>query len=764
MIRKTQKVGTAALALACTLALVSVEGCRRDPNVRKQRYLDSGIRFEKDGKLQEATIQIANALKIDPAFAAAHYEMSKVYLKLGTPVPAYQELMRTVELQPSNAAARLDLGSLLLSGNVPARAMEQVKLVLAADPNNADAFALRAAIEQKQGDTPAALQDIHAALAHDPNKAKFHTLLAVIEAGNGAAPSKNSEDELQKAIQLDPASMLPRLMLAGLLEKRGDVAGAEQQYLAAIKATPKSLEPRSALASLYVRTGALDKAERTLKTAALEQNTTEAAPELLRSFYVQTKQLNQAPAAFADLTRAVPGSVPLQVSYARALLQVGDTSKAKAVLAELSKSHDQSAPVVGMNAMLLARDGNLKDALALVHKGIKNNPDSVPLQVVLGELSAQNGDLAAAETAFRDAGRMDPSNLQVQTGMANVALRRNDFTLLAQVANNALVSHPDAAAAYLWRGTAEANQGQLQQANADFEEAVKRDPSAIALTELGQLRIKQNRVPEGKALLEQALDKDPNATRALAMLVGYDLGAKNPAGALARVQKQLSRSPNNATLYTDVAVLQMEMHDYPAALANVNTAMKLDPSNQIALQTFTQLTALTGQTDQAIGGWEKWVASHPNAPQGQVMLGTLEEARGDTEKAATYYRRALQLDPTNGVAANNLAYLSLETGQNADVALTLAQTARRAMPDSPSTADTLAWALYHKGTYASARDLLEDAVKLQPNNTSIQYHLGMTYLKLNDKSNARVHLDAADKAAPGSKTADEARKALASMG
>ena len=51
------------------------------------------------------------------------------------------------------------------------------------------------------------------------------------------------------------------------------------------------------------------------------------------------------------------------------------------------------------------------------------------------------------------------------------------------------------------------------------------------------------------------------------------------------------------------------------------------------------------------------------------------------------------------MAANNLAYLMLENGENVDVALTMAQTARRAMPDSPNSADTLAWAYYYKGTY-----------------------------------------------------------------
>src|ERR1019366_1047601 len=119
-------------------------------------------------------------------------------------------------------------------------------------------------------------------------------------------------------------------------------------------------------------------------------------------------------------------------------------------------------------------------------------------------------------------------------------------------------------------------------------------------------------------------------------------------------------------------------------------------------------------------------------------------------KAEIYYKRSLQIQPMQAVASNNLAYLMLQNGENADVALTLAQTARRAMPNSPSTADTLAWAYYHKGAYGFARDLLEDAVKIDANNATMQYHLGMVYGKLQDKTNATLHLKKALSLAPDS--------------
>jgi Flp pilus assembly protein TadD len=179
---------------------------------------------------------------------------------------------------------------------------------------------------------------------------------------------------------------------------------------------------------------------------------------------------------------------------------------------------------------------------------------------------------------------------------------------------------------------------------------------------------------------------------------------------------------------------------------------------------FAQIQVQRGQTANAVSAWEKWAGAHPNDAGADAILGTLEESRGDTGKAEAYYKKALQIQPQQPLAANNLAYRMLVNGENVDVALTLAQTARRAMPNSPNTADTLAWAYYSKGTYSFARDLLEDAVKAEPNDASMQYHLGMVYSKLRDKSNAETHLKKAVSLSPDSPAAKDAKTALEGLG
>jgi Flp pilus assembly protein TadD len=117
----------------------------------------------------------------------------------------------------------------------------------------------------------------------------------------------------------------------------------------------------------------------------------------------------------------------------------------------------------------------------------------------------------------------------------------------------------------------------------------------------------------------------------------------------------------------------------------------------------------------------------------------------------------------NPAAANNLAYSMLQHGGSISVALSLAQTARRGMPDSPNTADTLAWAYYKSGVYGLAANLFEEAVKKDPLNPVYHYHLGLAYEKQKNVAEAKTEFEQALRIAPESPEAEEIRKALAQI-
>jgi tetratricopeptide (TPR) repeat protein len=744
--------------IAVSLALLA-GGCKRDPNVQKHKYLESGKRYEKEGKLREAAIQFSNALKVDHNYSDASFELGKTLVEMGNPAAGYQQLLHSVSANPSNIEARIALGSVMIAGGLPQRALDQANAVLAIDPRDADAYELLASVAERKGDHDTALASIQKALALAPNRAAFHVALAMID-----GPGAPAEQELQKAVSLDPKSASAHLVYESMLSSRGDLAGAEQQGLLAIQDQPKNMQAYLALGSLYLKAGNKDKAEATFRQATEQLSDQQEGAELLKGYYLGTGQVDRAAQVYGDLVSSHPRSVPLKIAYARILLQKGNYAQASAVVDELKKKNSGNAQVAMLSASLLVNSRNYNDAFTVLQKAAKNSPENVQLQLMFAEVAGAKGDQNASETAYQQAAHLQPANLVAQAGLARIANERHDYTLLAQIADRTIALQPNASDPYLWRGTAEANQKQST-AEQDFRTAIQKNPNnAMAYLEFGQLLLRDNKASEGRPMVEQALAHDPNLIPALDILVASDLQAKNPAKALARMQDAIAKSPSNSALYSHLAVLQLSLKDLNGAQDSAHKAMQLNPVDPSAVQAYSEAQAALGNVDGAIATWQQWANAHPSDAIPLTQLGMLENAKGATAKAMDDYKKALAMDPNQPLAANNLAYLMVESGQNVDVALSLAQNARRSLPNVPSAADTLAWVYYYKGTYASARHLLEDALKEDPNSASMHYHLGMVDTKLNDKAGAELHLKKAATLAPNSPTAKQANDALTHLG
>jgi len=102
----------------------------------------------------------------------------------------------------------------------------------------------------------------------------------------------------------------------------------------------------------------------------------------------------------------------------------------------------------------------------------------------------------------------------------------------------------------------------------------------------------------------------------------------------------------------------------------------------------------------------------------------------------------------------------LEHGGDPNVALTLAQTARKALPTQANVADTLGWAYYHIGAFSSAIPLFEEASRQAATNPTYRFHLGLSYQRVGDCSRARKEFNQITAVDPKSPVAGQARHAL----
>jgi Flp pilus assembly protein TadD len=173
-----------------------------------------------------------------------------------------------------------------------------------------------------------------------------------------------------------------------------------------------------------------------------------------------------------------------------------------------------------------------------------------------------------------------------------------------------------------------------------------------------------------------------------------------------------------------------------------------------------QLRAGRGALEQAVADYQKGMQQNPRDARFQLGLGSLEERRGNWRQAQTLYQQALQIKSDDPAGANNLAYLLIEHGGDKALALSLAQTARRGLPNLATTADTLGWAYYNNGMFRLAVDELQTAVKGSPRNPTYHYHFGLAYQKTGDYAHAREQLERALELHPTASQADMIRKAL----
>ena len=194
-------------------------------------------------------------------------------------------------------------------------------------------------------------------------------------------------------------------------------------------------------------------------------------------------------------------------------------------------------------------------------------------------------------------------------------------------------------------------------------------------------------------------------------------------------------------------------------------AIELDKNNVDALEKLGKVQVQEGSADKALALYQQSIKDNPREVAFYILCGELYEAKKDWEQAKSMYQQALSVSPDHPLASNNLAYVILEQGGNVDVAMGMAQAARRGMPDSPNAADTLGWAYYQKGIYQSAISQFQEALRLTekrggPDDADLHYHLGLAYQKTNQPALARQQLEKAVKLSPSNA---EARKALSEL-
>jgi tetratricopeptide (TPR) repeat protein len=749
------------LLFSCLIGVLL--GCERDPNIRKQKFLESGNRYFAQEEFPAAVIEFSNALQVDPNFVAAHFQLAQCYLKMQRFPDAYGELRRTVELDPGNRKASLDLGLMLIAGHNYGQAESLVKKLKQNDPNGSDAPLLLSELYRVQGKSDLALQQIQQALFLDPNRAQLYVQLGTLQQ-SGAATVSAAENSFQKALQLDPKFVPAIEALATLYQSAGRWTEAESQMRNAIQVDPNRIELRKSLAMLYYSRQRSAEAEQVMVQAKKDLGDQGDNYRVLGEYYNNIGAADRALSEFAAISKHHPDDLRTREDYIRLLLSNNRMDEAKNLDDAILKAYPKDAGAQIIRGTILNAEGKSDQAAPTLEDALKDDPQNGYGHYQLGIALKNMGSAERARQEWIQAAKLAPQMTEPQMALAQVARERNDATLLRSTAEQFIRNNPSDARGYLLRAESEARAKQLAAAEADLNKAIQVAPqSSTAYGAMGTFLRGQGRNEQAERYYEQALDRDPNEFQSLAGIVNILTGQKQLAKAIARVQAQAAKLPNSDAVYMLLGGLQVANQDLIGAEASLGKAVQLNPSNQDAIVLLSKVEMAQGQTDKALATAYESIAKDPKQVAAYFFAGTMEELRGNDQKAEEVYRKALEIRSNYGPAANNLAYLMLRNGEDLNAALSLAQIARQKMPDSASAADTLAWAYYQKGLYDLAADLLQESLQKAPDNATYHYHLGMVYQKQNNKAASRKHLRRALQLNPNYPAAGQIRQALSQM-
>ena len=590
---------------------------------------------------------------------------------------------------------------------------------------------------------------------------------------------------------------------------------AKVAFQKAVELDPSLSEGYTALAELAVGMTPVDIEEsiRLATTATSVEPQNFGGHRMLARLYTVKSRINNGPleAAFASKAIAEWNQVTrLDARNAEgwAFLSAFNDKKndTEAQLETLRKWIGSASPldvqfysrIMGPEASLTPESATLKLGAALVKAGRKNeavetlstviadDPENAEAIDLLSEAidSTETGSAQVAIQALQQAVFANPSNVSLVDMLARLQNRTGHFDdgvkLIQETTERLAPTNSRAASTLL------VSLGDLYIEKDRYSEAAEKFEKSLLIRGVGsdgpvaddsrdfvihvferlihtyKLADRQRDVPAVIERARKVFGKDD--LFADRQLISFYRSVGNKTEALAAVRSVRTRLPNDsgfarleATLLTEtgkvdagVALIRAEMNR-KAAVSPVS--QKPDPGSEtftVPLPLFDEFSnhlfisnlyskanrakeAADAANDafvKAIGAERRQIA--------KLTLATAQQMGGDFAGAESTLRELLKQTPGNPIALNNLGYFLVERDERIPEALNLIQQALKVDPKNSSYLDSLGWAYFKLGKLDDAEKFIKDAARLDADSSTIQEHLGDVYVQKQNRGLAKA--------------------------
>jgi tetratricopeptide (TPR) repeat protein len=202
------------------------------------------------------------------------------------------------------------------------------------------------------------------------------------------------------------------------------------------------------------------------------------------------------------------------------------------------------------------------------------------------------------------------------------------------------------------------DQGELDKAIAEFEEAIELDPNdAEAHRSLGTVYGELRKWEESAAALERAIELDPDFGPAYGDLTATYFHLGRIPEALEAGEKSTELAPDYGPGHSNLGVVYEAQGELDRAIAEYEKAIELDPSDSKPHNNLGIIYKERGDFEMAIAEYEKAIALDPSDPKPHNNLGNVYKQQGEFDMAIAEYEKALEIDPDYATAHASLGLL-----------------------------------------------------------------------------------------------------------
>ena len=619
----------AALALgACSSA-----------HVRYQDYLRRGERFLAQGNLPQASVELRNALQIEPKSAAALYDLGHVVEEQGDFRRAAGLFQATIDAQPGNTKARLGLATIYCIVGVPRQALAIVSPALASHPNDPDLLTVRAAAERGLKEDGLALTDAEHAVRLAPTNEDAVALLALLERQEGRADQALAL--VDRAVRESPRSINLRRLLASLYLASGQFAPAEAQMSALVALRPRALPLRVGLANLYLKAGNPAAAQSVLAAAV------KALPD--------DDDAKLALADFVAASRSAAEGRRILLGY---LAQKPDDDSLRFGLGVLEERGAAPADAIATYQQIVRHGVNSGEALAARDR--------------IAAIEAAQGEYPLALRTVEQVLAVSPMDDDALVLRADIALRQHDPATAIEDLRAALRDEPDSVPLERLLTRAYEAKGDMALAEATLRSAMSAHTADIPTRlDLAALLAQTRRPDQATALLQASAEQAPEDPRPLVALARLDAGRGDTRGALEAYDEASRVAPSLPQLAIEVAAFEEKEGHVGEAIEHYQALYESSSASPVARELAANNLAMllvTYRKDRAsLARARELTSGFATSPVASLLdtYGWVRYRSADYVDALPALQRAAARSPQSQIIRFHLGMTELSLGERA---------------------------------------------------------------------------------------------------